>query len=82
MTLAFNNIFKGKQVVQQAWYGNKIKIFQSAGWETNPMTVQQVWQKKLTDTVYAVAVDSQDNVYSGDSAKCLTKFLQLKEETK
>lgn len=63
MTLAFNNIFKGKQVVQQAWYGNKIQIFQSAGWETTPMTVQQVWAKSLASKATDIQVDSDDNFY-------------------
>ncbi|MCO6524853.1 MAG: hypothetical protein J6562_07510, partial [Candidatus Schmidhempelia sp.] len=67
------NIYKGKKVVQRIYMG-RLKIYQSQGWETLPCTAQQVWQKVISSYTRAAAVDSQDNIYVGDSSSYLTKF--------
>lgn len=71
--MTLSNIFFGKKVVQQLYVG-QIKLYQSAGWETLPATVQQVWQKSVSSNFDAIAVDSQDNIYTGEYDSYLTKF--------
>lgn len=68
----FKNIFIGKKVVQQAWLGDRVQIFQSPGWETTPMTVQQVWKK--SGYRYPAAIASNGDIYLIANTNTLVKI--------